>query len=227
MSSGFVLSCLSRVIESAPSGFDHISKLRQLGEDILSKSLTEKQDTFQEFSHVIVSYMREQITTACGRCKSTSSKRSKLWSSFHKLRTDTQGYLVSKWNELLSSLRVNDESDKILMQAVFRQILEDCVCEYFTTTGPTVSSLPEVESSLMTDEVNALRYACGYVAHSMLKRFEKRKGDKFYQFVACLGEMSVPGKGDDVLAYTEKWLSLVNRGGLFPPNDHAFTFLLR
>ena len=71
-----------------------------------------------------------------------------------------------------------------------------------------------------------MRYACGYVSHRLLKKFEKRKGDKFFQFVHCLGEMAVVGERGDVLAYTHKWLSLVNRGGLFPLNDNTFNFFV-
>ncbi len=53
---------------------------------------------------------------------------------------------------------------------------------------------------LTKDEQNALRYACGYVAYSLLRKFEKIKGDKYCQFVTCLGQMAVPGKGGDILA---------------------------
>ena len=34
--------------------------------------------------------------------------------------------------------------------------------------------------------------------------------------------MAVAGDGDDVLAYTKKWMVQVNRGGLFPLNDNTF-----
>ena len=55
--------------------------------------------------------------------------------------------------------------------------------------------------TLSTDELNALRYAAGFVPHSLL---EKRHGDKYVKFVTCLG---VAG---DVLSYTEKWFDLVH-----------------
>ena len=34
------------------------------------------------------------------------------------------------------------------------------------------------------------------------------------------------GEGDDVLTYTRTWFDLVNRGGLYPLNDDAFTFFV-
>ena len=112
------------------------------------------------------------------------------------------------------------------MQAVFCQVFENCFSEYVTTTTPAASTFRETDVVLTVDELNALRYACGYVSHRLLKKFEKRKGDKFRQFVHCLGEMAVVGEGGDVLAYTHKWLSLVNRGGFFPLNDNTFTFFV-
>lgn len=72
-----------------------------------------------------------------------------------------------------------------------------------------------------------LRYACGYVARSLLKQYEKTTtGDVAQQYITCLGEMAVEGEGDCLLAYTRKWLDLVNRGGLFPLCDKAFHFFV-
>jgi len=34
--------------------------------------------------------------------------------------------------------------------------------------------------------------------------------------------MAIEEDGDSVLAYTRKWLDLINRGGLFPLNDDSF-----
>jgi hypothetical protein len=61
-----------------------------------------------------------------------------------------------------------------------------------------------------------------YVARTLLKRYEVKKGDVYSQYVICLGEMAVLGEGDDLLAYTKKWIDQINRGGLFPLNDETF-----
>jgi len=79
---------------------------------------------------------------------------------------------------------------------------------------------------LTEDELNAMRYACGYVPHALLKKYEIKRGDVYSEYGQCLGDMSIKGEGDDVLTYTRKWLDQVNRGGLFPLNDNSFTFLL-
>ena len=120
-----------------------------------------------------------------------------MWCNFHQHGTDPKGHLVSTWKELISDLEMSDESDGILMQAVFCQVFEKCFSENVTTITPAVSTLRETEVVLTVDELNALRYACGYVSHRLLKKFEKRKGDKFCQFIHCLGEMAVVGEGGD------------------------------
>ena len=110
------------------------------------------------------------------------------------------------------------------MLAVFRKIFEGYLQEHFHACSSATSSPSQVEV-VSKDELNALRYACGYV-YSLLRKFEKRKGDKYQQFVVCLGEMTVPGEGSNVLEYTSEWLSLVNRGGLFPLNNDMFTLFV-
>ncbi len=66
----------------------------------------------------------------------------------------------------------------------------------------------------------------GFVPDSLLKRFEKRKGEKFSRFITCLGDMGVVGEGSDIMLYTTKWFDLVNRGGLFPLNDNSFSLFV-
>ena len=50
------------------------------------------------------------------------------------------------------------------MQRLFRRLFDDYVRKYFTALAPTMES-PEIHITLSSDELNALRYACGYVAH--------------------------------------------------------------
>ena len=72
---------------------------------------------------------------------------------------------------------------------------------------------------LTTDE---MRYACGYVPHKLLKRYEARSGAVYSQYVQCLGDMAVEGEGDEFATYSRRWFDQVNRGGLFPLNDTLF-----
>ena len=38
--------------------------------------------------------------------------------------------------------------------------------------------------------------------------------------------MAVAGNGENVLAYTEYWFDIVNRGGLFPLNRNSFSMFI-
>jgi coiled-coil and C2 domain-containing protein 1 len=75
------------------------------------------------------------------------------------------------------------------------------------------------------DELNALQYAAGYVPHALLKKYEKRSGEKYAAFTECLGDMAVGSEDtSDFLEYTKVWINKVNRGGLFPLNNITFIF---
>ena len=78
------------------------------------------------------------------------------------------------------------------------------------------------------DELNVLQYACGYVPHTLLKKYEKKKGEKYDRFVECLGNMAVRSENehDDLFSYTKECINKVDRGGLFPINEKSFILVL-
>ena len=138
------------------------------------------------------------------------------------MRLDNSGLLYSAWKNLLNSLCLANDSP-LLMQSVYEEIYSLLVKEYFS--GLPSKSQPSASAavSFTDDELNAMRYACGYVPHVLLKKYEIRDGSIFSQYVQCLGNMAVEGEGDDLLTYTRKWFIQVNRGGLFPLNDTSFS----
>lgn len=78
---------------------------------------------------------------------------------------------------------------------------------------------------MTTDELNAL--ATGYVPHALLKRFEKRTGNKYEAYIECLGDVAVSCDDTEFFTYTKKWINIiVNRGGLFPVNDITYQFFV-
>ena len=100
------------------------------------------------------------------------------------------------------------------------------VKEYFSNLAPLQPQSSVSTAISFTDELNAMRYACGYIPHVLLKRYEVRDGNLFSQYVEYLGNMAIEGEGDDLLAYTRKWFTQVNRGGLFPLNDNSFSMFV-
>ena len=97
----------------------------------------------------------------------------------------------------------------------------------FTQVLPQASASERNDEIFSKDEVNALRYACGYVPRCLLRRYEKYDGDKYMTFVKCLGERAVACEGTvhDFLSYTREWIARVNRGGLFPLNDMTYNII--
>ena len=56
--------------------------------------------------------------------------------------------------------------------------------------------------SLGSEEENAIRYASGYVAMKLVKRYKEEGSKKAAQFVECLSNMAVNGDDSSFYAYT-------------------------
>ena len=80
---------------------------------------------------------------------------------------------------------------------------------------PTCTGVPK----LTEDEENVIRYAAGYVALKLLKKYEVSTPE----YIECLSTMAVAGDDSSLLEYTSEWTRQVNRGGLFEVNDMCFS----
>ncbi len=129
---------------------------------------------------------------------------------------------------MITKLGIDGIEDPLLVQSLYNEVHQRIVKDYFEEgaefTGPVTKAKIE---NISSDELNILRYACGYVACKLLKRYEKKPGEIAQQYVNCLGEMAVEGESGDVLAYTKVWQDKINRGGLFPLSDEAFHFFVQ
>ena len=225
MATGLVRSAIVAVMEKSPTQSTRNAKLRGWGQEIIDKIQGEEEMiAFDKFSVELLRYLQEKVKFVSCECKSNNLKREKLWSTFHELRM--KGILPSLWKELVGSLKMNID-DPLLEQSLYQEVFEMCVHEYFTSSSSSNNDSAqscEATSILTEDELNVLRYACGYVARALLKRYEQRSGEVNSQYVACLSEMAVDGEGDDVLSYTKTWFEKINRGGLYPLNEKAFIF---
>ena len=223
-------SVISDIVEKAtiPSQPETCSSrsllMQQRGRKLLELSY-QTTEVFEKFSSEAVAHLSTVIDGSTKRFKLNASKRESLWAEFHQLRIHEKDKLHALWKELLCQLKVIDD-DPLLKQSIYTDLFGLLVKEY-VNSQTTKSDAPSASSTELTsDEANALRYACGYVARSILRKYETRKGDVYSQYVQCLGDMAVEGEGSDVLLYTRKWLDQVNRGGLFPLNDSTFTFFV-
>ena len=127
------------------------------------------------------------------------------------------------WSSFLSGIKV-ESKDQLFQQSVNQKLYEMMLQQHFSATSLTLSPTPVTE--MTTDELNALQYAAGYIPHALLKKYEKRTGQKYEEFIECLGYMAVQSEYTDFLEYTKKWIDRVNRGGLFPLNNTTYLFFI-
>ena len=187
-----------------------------------------EEDAFDRFSERVLLFLRNRIDVVTKGLTCNSSKRTKIWSDFHQVRLDASGILHSEWKKLLDGINGSAElaGDALLQQSIYNEVYSMLVSEYFDLHAACSTEPMAVSTVLTEDELNAMRYACGYVPHALLKKYETRCGEMYSEYVQCLGDMAIEGEGDDVLTYTRKWLDQVNRGGLFPLNNNSFSFFV-
>ena len=169
---------------------------------------------FDTFSEDILRILK----ASPGPCANNSITRERLWTQFHNACITE---LPEVWKSFLSVIKINVDDD-LFQQSANRKLFEAVLPSHFPN-----QPYRETESihSLTIDELNAMQYACGYVPRALLKKYEKRSGSKFEQFVECLGEMAVDSDEDsEFLTYTKRWIEKVNQGGLFPLNHMTFIF---
>ena len=63
----------------------------------------------------------------------------------------------------------------------------------------TPGAMTQRRVNLSSEEDNAIRYASGFVATKLLKKYEDMKGEKAAQFVECRSNMG--SSGDDASFY--------------------------
>lgn len=190
--------------------------------------LPENNLAFNNFCDYLVGTLRKNFQKV-GRCRSSATKRERLWRAFHKQSVEE---LPPKWKELYTSLRLVDMDEKLFNQTVNVVVYEQLLKQHFLADGTPKSSVDDDQEVQMSkDEINALRYASGYVPMKLLKKYEKKGkkkklGEKAEQFEMCLGNMAVTSEETDFTQYTSEWFHKVNRGGLFPVNDETLTFFV-
>ena len=92
-----------------------------------------------------------------------STKREKMWSEFYKFRSHD---LFSIWNRMVEELNIQEKfRDMWLPQTVARLALESIVKSKCPAAIPQTA--PQLQ--LDGDELNALRYAAGFVLLSVKK----------------------------------------------------------
>ena len=219
-----------------------VEKLQALGRCILrvfnAASASEAEEVESRaavslFSSALYKTLDHLISTQMSKCNSLPATRTKLWAQFHH---ECNTSLPMIWDQKFPSSIIAEPCSILFQQSVNEKLFEILLPEKLSTSGSGVEanaaavvSAASGEASMSPDELNVLRYACGFVPFKLLKSFEKKDSTatKYDRFIHCLGDMAVDSDEDgDLISYTRKWSAIVNRGGLFPLNDATFLFFL-
>ena len=182
---------------------------------LLQASDTKRSD-FDAFCVKLVGTVRSSMLKRGGK----SVSRTKVLRSFHQLRLKE---LPELWEGLYRKVCL-PVGPACLLQSVNRQLFDTLMVECCTQISEPSMKAVNPTVSLGSEEENAIRYASGYVAMKLVKRYKKEGSKKAAQFVECLSNMAVNGDDSSFYAYTKEWVNTVDRGGLFPINESTFLF---
>ena len=155
---------------------------------------------------------------SCFSGRKTRSMKVKVQKNFHLVRV---GRLPAIWKKLTADAGI-PPLPALEYQSISRHLFNYMMVEYFRAEHSGESAVPTI--TILAEEENAIRYASGYVAMKLRKKFEGKNGEKPSQFMECLTQMSNIGDDASFYDYTKKWVESVNRGGLFLVNDSTLRF---
>lgn len=142
-----------------------------------------------------------------------------MWTSYHQLHCSAE--YTSRWQRFLQH-NLGAEGHPILYQRVGDAILERVVKEKCPVSQSLCST--QQQPSITTQEMNTLRYAAGYIPRALQKKLKKSAHPLKDELQLCLLDLLNDGEEEEGTA--EKWLNLVDRGGLKHINESTFQAVL-
>ena len=109
-----------------------------------------------------------------------------------------------------------------MYQRVGDAILEKVVKEKCPVSQSLCST--QQQPSITTQEMNALRYAAGYIPRALQKKLKKSAHPLKDELQLCL--LDLLNDGEEKEGTAEEWLNLVDRGGLKHINESIFQAVL-
>ena len=172
----------------------------------------------EQFANSVVCQLQRCIP-ASGRFKVVQARRECMWSSYHQLRCSS-GY-ASAWQSFLTEA-VGETGHPIFWQSVGDGIFKSLI----KTTFPIIRREAPAERTptITRQEMNALRYAAGYVPRALCKKLKKSANPLKDQLLLCL--LDLLDEGDESHAHCQEWVDAVDRGGLTRVNEMTFQAFL-
>ena len=104
---------------------------------------------------------KELLTVVNEQAKCSFAKREKMWSKYHSFRISEN--FVKVWSEFLYPAILDVPADKIMAQFVTQDLFEMIIKEHVPFKATAVPSEEQNKLQPTTEELNALRYAAGYM----------------------------------------------------------------
>ena len=155
-----------------------------------------------------------------------------VWSAFHQLRQDEQ--LNKSWNAFISKEvpQSCQKESQLAFQLLLDRLLKRLIQNKAQAQGKCSSSSGSGSVRPLTAiESNAIRYMAGYVAVSLLKKYDrptrhkqlKIKRKYFVRVLQGMKAVEQPEAAavDSVLDYSRVWSELIDRGGLYHISDEV------
>ena len=189
----------------------HRSKLMAICSDVRLTPVVEK------FSYDLLTSLKEPLHLIT-KPETVPKIKEKMWIEYAAIRARK---LPRIWSEFLSKANCEHiASEPLSMEIINESIFQDHIMKMFQQ--PCVQERVTVVT-LNEDEENIIRYACGYIGMKLQSKYLKMQGEKAAEFVECLDKLQAYDQQTETssfLAYTTKWISLIDRGRLYQVSDN-------
>ena len=189
---------------------------------------TMKQENISDIAIFLITQVNTCLV-AGRKHKLPSAAKAYVWSTFHQLRNSKQVKQVWSTFTQAQIIEAHREESQLTLQLLLDRLLKQLIknkAEMFKQKSAASFMAP-----LSAMECNAVRYMAGYVAISLLKKYQKPskhpqlkvKRKIFVDILTGMKAMDQPGEPNSILDYTQEWSELVDRGGLYHINDKVGT----
>ena len=179
---------------------------------------------FSDFSVFLVSSIWA-IATAGDKEKLGPDASGMMWQAFERLRTNND--YVNKWHEFLHSVNIHDDGKhtRIIFHHLLQFILHLILKDRHLSDKP-MEHIDEENQKISNEEEQVLRYVAGYIPYALYKKFKTHKSKVAEVYCKLLHSWKVSSCNNvkTFLEYSNEWINLQNRGGLFRVTDDLYLF---
>ena len=196
---------------------DAPDSLKAVG-DLFSTTDSTTTEVLKDFSSNLIQAIRSPLQAIPQRRPKLFKERA--LSTFNQLRIEK---LPSVWKSLSQKIEL-PQVIPLQQQSVNRHLFETILVDIARSSKPTPVAAKRHLVQLSTEEDNAVRYASGFVAMKLVRKYRKMSTETAAHFVECLANMASSGDESSYYLYTLEWLTNIDRGGLFYVSDTTFSF---